>query len=661
MGETRSYDVRIKFPNADEAIPFMFGQQGGVKLGNFLREPSPKGRVDSILIQSLHHGAGRLVGTDPFTYRDANGDTPADVRQFGFISPGGALTAVGSTKSFVSHGPMVDSAGLPALSAATFIYSDNKAVFAVGSQMFTIDPESDTLAEVDLSGVSGWAASTMYFTGSSAFWHGKWILGVCDSSRVSVGSLTYPDLTFYTSGTGDSPSGDLGSPSAEYYVSWIASTATGLYWIANRGSGKPPRMFWTDRTDEDWGSFTQDTDPTLNFLYGPFFLEIPTLEVTGMGVAGTVAIFASADQMLWAFDSTEVFVPLSPINMQRLDSMYGRQLPYVLDWIMVPNKGGVDRFDPRSYQTVDITPGAHQGSWVGFTPSTDFLVEACNTTPSGAAVITRFGSANSGIHLLEVYNDGMFWHIGPDLGVNYGLGCIFNTSSGLRPRIYTISKTTVSATGKYIFHRYDISGPGAQTYPETFAATSSVRTTHMSGRPPDVSIQPTQIRGWAYATEENPIVISLELDGSATVIDTITTNGPYVLSLPEDTVPCRRIAYVAQFSVTDTDDPTYVSLPVSIDYIYVPPAGSLTPDLVTLKVEATSNAINRLTGLQFRSAPEDADQLISTQGLPIELTFQDREQPWKCIIQDATAEIIVQSDGLDEPIYLMTLALKRVQ
>lgn len=652
----KSFDVRILPPNSapGDEIPFMFGSQGGVKLGNFLKEPSPKGRVDSILIQSLHHGAGRLLGTDPFCYRDGNSDTPGDVRQFGFISAGGAYAALPDPIGIGDHGPLLDSEDRPAQGAACFIDAGNLAVFAVGCQMFTIDPEDDTPTEVDLSSVSGFDDSTMTFTGSVAFWHGQFILGLCDSNRVAVGSMTYPGLDFFDDGTGENPSGEL---TGEYKVSWIASTAQGLFWIQNRGSGDPPRMFWTDRTDQDWGDFSEDPDETVNFLFGPFFLEIPTLEVSGMGVAGTVPIFASADQMLWAFDSTEVFVPLSPLNMQRNDSMYGRSLPYVLDWMMVPSKNGVDRFDPRSYQTVDITPGAHQGAWVGFTNSDNFMIEACNTTPTGAAVVTRFGSANPAIQLLEVYNDGMFWHLGPEIEMDYSLGIIYNTAATLRPRLYLIGVTETD----YTFARYDMSGPGAQVSPETFAATSSVRTPHLSGRPPDVSVQPTQVRGWAHGSETNPINISLELDGSSVDVGQITEDGPYCLQLPEETIPCRRIAFVSQFVVGTDSDPPYVALPVSVDYIYVPPAGSLTPDLLTIDFESAANQIDKLTGHRFAGGTDESDELTGMQGQAIEITFAGRELPWRCIVQEATYKMANQEDGLAPMIYLISMALKRVK
>lgn len=624
----KSYDIRIGNDT------FNFGAKGGISIGNARREPSWKGRVNTVLVETLHHGAGRILATDPFVYRDTNGQTlGADASQFGFIMPGGDLSELTET----TPGDFDLSATIPSgLGAAVFLDADDLIVVAVGDKIFKIDPADDSVTLIhqlagDLAG--------LFFTGSVAFWGGQFILGICDSSYAAQGSFTYPDLSNITD--------------AVYFVSHIASTSQGLFWIANRADGSnPPQMYWTDRTDELWASFTAP-----DFLFGPFFLEIPTLEITGMGVAGLFPIFASADKQLWGFDPTEVFTPLTPLTRNPRDHGFGKNLPYVGNYLLAPHDNGILRFDPRNLTSLDLTPGNHQGSSPGYTPATSLAIDCACSTASGALALGHFGGSGFALLRLELYQDGMFWSIPyQGLAVDRGMGMGF-TRIASKSRVYVCG---ISGSA-FKFFRLDLNGPGAQRTAENIAASSAIRCVNYTATPPDINVLSTQIRGFAHASQANTIKVDMELDGELTEFGIIDADDRFVLSAPPGTIPARKFAPVFTFNVTDPSDPPWLAFPLSLDYIHMPATGGIGPDFVTLKFEAQSDYIDRLGGRQFRGGPADATAQVMSQGTYVEIERGDTPgEVWGIVVEDAGAEIVGREEGVQGDNWLVTVIGRRV-
>ena len=56
----KSYDISIRLPGTNANVPFLFGATGGIQIGNALKEPSNPTQTDTLKVESLHHGAGRL-------------------------------------------------------------------------------------------------------------------------------------------------------------------------------------------------------------------------------------------------------------------------------------------------------------------------------------------------------------------------------------------------------------------------------------------------------------------------------------------------------------------------------------------------------------------------------------------------------------------------
>ena len=673
----KSYDISIRLPGTNANVPFLFGATGGIQIGNALKEPSNPTQTDTLKVESLHHGAGRLLDTDPHMYRDTNGKMiGCDARQPGYILPGGALTLLSTIA-------MKDAANVATLQAyaAAFTEDDGDVVFAAGTQLIHIAVADDTVTEPNFIGVNlitnfdfetdttGWttggtntiAASTAQFKfgaksllctyqdndvlasyaivlpAAASYDSGLWLyiptnydgtdLRVRFNSFAGAGGTAELDLSMtvrdawvfqkfsadfipvggdltgtwelYENGTNatagrfvyiDDPAiyrgvgayftGSVfiwgrdawlgvreldGDTYAAYEYdsdkmvfdgsfkhSWAASTRNSLFWFKNL-SGVNPQFRWTDRTDQDFDDIDDTADT--GFVYGPFTLEIEKAQVTGAGSAGPYVIFATKGGTLWSFDSSEVFVPMTPFEDGGfIDQRFGGKLAFVGTWLMVPSLDGLKRFDPRNISMVDISPPVHQGSYASVGTNDSRQTQAVSTSPSGAIVFSPFLGTDPNALYLEMYSDGMFYHEAvSSLDVNRVWGAIVthavdgsgNFTSQLR--CYFIAMN--DAQDSWLVYRLDMPTAGWQPGPETLAATSGLRTTMLSPRSPDVSVQATQVRLNAQGSSENYFTLYLEMDdgeqiklGDLQSVSLQSSAVPYAFDIPSQVKPGRRLA-----------------------------------------------------------------------------------------------------------------------
>lgn len=636
----RTFDVRI-IDSLGHDTDYLFGPNGGLLLGNALKEPSNPQRVDSILIESFHHGAGRVLNTDPFMYRDTNGQAVgADVRQPGFILPGGALSLIATVP--------ITSAPIPKSYAGAFVNSAGNVVFNIGRQQITITVATDSVASVDA------LSANQFFTGSVVEWLDSLWLGVMNASRVTVGAFKHGvGLVTDTS----------------FMFSWAVSTKNSIFWIRNRGAGVPSEMRWSDKTDDDFDDI--DDTPSTGFVYGPFFLEIPRGQVTGMGTAGPFAVFCSRGGNIWGFDNTEVFIPLTPDSQAAFfDDMYGGPMAFVGTWLLIPYNDGLRRFDPRTITQADITPAAHQGSSPDYSPvATSRRVEAACQSPTGAVVFTRFGGVDPALLHLEMYEDGMFYHIGYQ-----GLD-VSRVAGGILTRVYDAAAAEFTSRLRLYFialadngtdlkvYRQDVPTLGWQPGPENMAAISGLRTLQYTARPADVMGQPSGLRGWASASEENYITLFLEVDGGEPQeIGRITKTGTFALPVSSDTLPGRKFALATNLTIGNTSGVTpYIAMPLSLDYLYVPQSAEGKPDFVTITIEATSDQIDKSMGRRFSHGRTETEYLVGLQGQIVEVYFGDRDEPWKVVVEEAISESLTEEGGTRQGSHTVKMACRRLE
>lgn len=644
MSSASSWDVWLA-TETQERLNFAYGPRGGLKLDNALREPSAPSRVDTILIQSLHHGAGRVLATDPEMYRDTNNEQfGADARQLAQIAPGGSLTLLATIA-------IQDTANIEILEnyGAAFTEDDGDVVFAVGRQKIHINVTNDAVTNTtELS-------AGQYFTGSIVEWNRDAWLGVESPAGVTIGAYNYDTDTLNTTNT--------------YMFSWAVSNRNAIYWIRNR-SGAPPEFRWSDRTDQDFGAFNT------NFIYpnatNAFILEIPKAKVTGMGVAGPYALYASKGGNIWGFDSREVFAPLTPqLPGGFIDNRFGGPMAYVGSWLLVPNLDGLSRFDPRNIGITDISPAVHQGATPGIGTASEKRIYATSPSPTGAVVAGNLIDSGINILGLEMYEDGMFYHpflknVNSDISrvwaimVTHAKNAAGQFTSSLR--VYFV--ITDAGWDNWLVYRLNMATAAWAPGPEVMAGTSGLRTGFYTTRPPDVFGSVTQVRGYAEASSLNPIELWLEVDTDTEqyYVGRISKNGSFVFKPPENLPSGRKFALAMKLTVAEqAGEVPKLMLPLSIDYRYVDQASDVDPDFFVMMVEASSNGVSKTTGRRFSHGRSEAEALHQLSGKKITIGFSDREDNWEAEVEKVSSELVIHEDGLTSTTYLVSMSCRRLK
>lgn len=640
VASARSYDITLKWQN-NNAVPFQFGPKGGLNLGKGLLEPSAPSRVDTIPIQSLHHGYGREIATDPMMARDSNGKNYyADMRQPGFIMPAGALTLIDQT----AIDQPTDAEAVHGY-AATQVLDNGDVVFGVMNQRFLIDAESEAVSNATVS-LSG------YFSGCSVIWNNDLWWGVQDVDGITTGAYNYDT--------------DTESNSNTYMFSWAGSTRNSIFWIRNR-SGAAPQLRWSDRTDQDFGNFNA------NFIYpnatNAYVLEIPKGLVTGAGITGQYFLYASKGGNIWGLDKNEVFTQLTPDPVSFVDNNFGGQMKYVGSWMLVPNIDGLGRFDPRNVSLTDISPAVHQGATPEIGTSEDKSAQAVAPTPTGSLVAANLIGPDINISQVEMYEDGMFWHpqiqaLTDDGSHIWGMICVrYKDGDRYTSQLKAFIIASDSTYTNWNLYKLEVATAAWSPRPKVMADVTGFRTGFYSGRPPDINGSVTQIRGYAHASVSNPVALYLEVDNSDTQypLGILTNTGPFVQAAPDNVIPGRKFAVAGTLTVGDQGDTVpYLTLPLSIDYRYVLPAGDGTPDFFTLKFEAASDQIQNITSRLFTHGRSITETLIELPGNIITVGFADTRTEWQSIVEDAQAELMTFEDGRTAPSYLVSLVCRRV-
>lgn len=644
MTAPSSFDIWIQPQGDSERLPFAYGPKGGLKLGNALREPSAPSRVDTILIQSLHHGAGRVIATDPEMARDTNNQQiGADARQLAQIAPGGALTLLATIA-------VQDTANIEIIEnyGAAFTEDDGDVVFMVGRQKIHISIDDDVVTN------STELSAGQYFTGSVVEWNRDAWLGVESPAGVTIGAFNYDTDTLNTTNT--------------YMHSWAVSNRNAIFWIRNR-SGAAPEMRWSDRTDQDFGAFNT------NFIFpnatNAYILEIPKAKVTGMGVAGIYALFASKGGNIWGFDSREVFSPLTPPNPGGfIDNRYGGSMSYVGSWMLVPNLDGLGRFDPARIGLSDISPSVHQGATPEIGLSENKRAYAVTPSPTGAVVAANLLGEDINVLGLEMYEDGMFYH--PFLlGVTESISRIWaimctrgvdadgKFTSALR--IYFVA-TQDDYTDWYVY-RLDVATAAWAPGPTTMATVSGIRTGFYTTRPPDVFGSITQVRGYAEASTENNIELWLEVDtdDEQYYLGRIVSSGSFLFTPPVNLPAGRKFALAANLNVANQSGVVpKLQLPLSLDYRYVDKATDDDPDFYTLIFECSSDGLSKLTGRRMTHGRSEAEVVHGLSGQKVVLGFADRQDPVDFEIENVVSSLLFNEDGRTSTTYLTTVTGRRL-
>jgi hypothetical protein len=642
VASPKSFDITIQIEDGP-SLPFLYGEKGGLELGNVLLEPSAPSRVDTIPIQTLHHGYGRVIATDPNMARDSNEERHfADTRQPGFIMPSGAVELLHSESIYDSE----EVAQINGYAAAAML-DNGDILFAAGKQLFLIDREDDSVTYILKDDLSG------YFSGCSFTWANELWLGLQNENFVTTGAYNYTADTENTDET--------------YMFSWGGSTRNSLFWIRNR-DGDYPQLRWTDRTDQQFGAIST------NFIYpnatNAFVLEVPKALVTGAGVAGQYFLYATKGGNIWGLDRNEVFIPLTPEQVGFNDLKFGGQMKYVGSWLLAPSVDGLGRFDPRNVSLTDISPAVHQGATPGIGLMLDKSAHSVAPTPTGALVAANIIGDKINLSHLEMYEDGMFYHpallqIDDSIGRVWGLitsRYFENGQFNARLKAFMIAST--DDYSEWRIYKIDLATAAYSPPPKTLAPVTGFRTGFYSGRPPDINGSVTQIRGYAHASEENYIELSLEVDDDLEQyhLGLITKTGPFVLGVPSNVLPGRKFAIAGKMYVNNPDDVTpYLTLPISIDYRYVIQREQNTQsDFFTLKFMAESDQINRRTGRFFTHGRNLAEGIVDAAGHIVTIGFADSNRKWTAIIEDARADLMYREDGRTSTSYIVTLACRRI-
>lgn len=600
----RSYDVLINNE------PYLYGPRGGVRLGDALKEPGATGQVGSIVITSLHHGAGQKVARDSMKYDTGT----ADATVMGMLLPAGAQATTGSVTASDSN-PRRDGA---------FQWGDD-VYFTMGDKVLKVDTNDNLTVAYTLP-----SSPAQQFTGSVTYWRNKVLLGVETSTLYTLAVVEFDGANFNY------------NDALHLRHSFAVSTRSALFWVTN--SGSVPSLRWTDKTDVDFLSLTT------NDVYGPFYLESGGW-CTGMARAGPFAVTFKKDGSIQGFDPSEVYSPLTPERGYIRDDTFGSGSQQMLSFLLVPTNNEVLRFDPRTLELGDITPAKWQQSSPPVIPGTPGMPVVVSSG-SEAYVFHDFADQGRSLLRLVAYPDGMYYHT-VKTGMSYKVKAMHirhDTNTGKR-HLYLLEHTGASAR----VTRIEIPYQGWLGSINVSAA--SLTTSLYFGEPPGITKVPIQVRGWASASASYPIGVDIAVDSGTWVsLGNVTSEGPFALAVPQ-TLLGRGIKLRFTINASGTNV-SRLEFPVSIDYVYI----SSVTDMVTITVTVTSDTITRLGGRWSRNyARKQVDDLRALRGQATTIEFADSTQPaWNVFVQEVRVAQAIPGEGDPTPGYQVDIACRRL-
>lgn len=679
---TRSFDVKL------DGEPYNFGPRGGLQLGRALTSPAPALQVGTIEIPSFHHGPGQVWGRDPAQFLRAS---RVDTSREGFLLPAG------------------DTARRLDASTGDFDGLHGAAFCQINSRVFLVTP--NRIYEMDHGG-NAWnsvytPAANNRLTGSSTRWRGQIVFGIEKAPAAALGgdgSDRYAESSpaVYTIAT-NAFSNALGVP--QYAASHIVSAKGSIWWIQNRGMFAAPRLYWSDDSETNFGSFAADR------IYGPFDIEMGGY-CTWLHMAGPHILIFKRDGAIIGVDESKLWTTYTAERGPIGDDLFGHGTQQYLNVLIVRSEQGGLAFNPSNLGLDSVEPSQVQ----------PYMAKADDTLMGTASAFTvrnselfAFGRSPSGI---VMYVGGKYGDAGFRYSSDYGIyavpslapqasagvfrlrkaggGSALRSLSGsyvLRqmaagtvfdeiPMAATVYRHTdpehyhifvahkVDVNNKCRVYQIDLADPAWRAGPATVVA-GNLYSSRLLGVGKGVSQLPLQIRAYVSfsATPEGavtetpasvPFKISLAVEENQfSFVGSADRSGMFVMPMPPGLsgIPGR---FFRMYLDTPANANFRVELPLFLDVLFSHESvGSA--DHVTLNVTVGDIADN-LGNTVLRDSPRNAiERLIALESTKADLEFH-WGSTWSVFIEKVEARQASAEHGeqVDPGQYVVTLELRRL-
>lgn len=662
----KSYDILI------DSEPYLFGNKGGIALGSSLMEPGSPREVATIVIPSAHHGYGQMVNRDP---EKAETLDALEVGE-GFIMPAGnehASSPNTITDAFWT-GAITGSQYTPDTNfharpvGSLFVPDTGKFFIIFPRKIIEFDPNSYGAVTRLTAPVSG--GDFFAYTGAVARWRNQYVFGI-ESTGVAI-----------------APPGDDSQRQGEFWASYttytdvfanqtadaidmshVVTTANKAVRIDNIGRNFPPALYVADDPTSDFGSLT---------WIGP--IHIPGGGYcTGMYLLGPHVVLAKSTGQLMGMDTGEVFSPLVNTEHSRYDDFFGANARHWLNYFIIPSSVNILRLDPSTLQLVPFDPPSVQGH--NMISAMDSPARQFCVATRGTEELYVFGNDSSTTAATTLFL--VKGRLYPDGKFAYTSQRQLTTTFPSHARHITVVRGHPSVNGRdvIVMVSQDVSSPAnahihvVYEYPYSlnYSVMSAYATNPMyvssrvsaDGVAAGLTIKPLQVRLWrdtdempAGGTNRWTVMISIE-DGTFVSIGTIAPGtGQVTFPIPSTTPDLGRYFQIKIVgSVLDGTVHQHIAFPIAIDYAFVPN----TKDAIVIKVEATSEQINKLGGEWTRDSGRSiTDRLIDLRGLVKTVEFTDGSQ-WSVLIEDVGAAMVANEEPrTNSPTWLVTLDCRRL-
>jgi hypothetical protein len=680
---TRSFDVKL------DGEPYNFGARGGLKLGRSITSPSPALQVGTIEIPSFHHGPGQVWGRNPQQFLRAS---RVDTSREGLLLPAGdtAKRLDGSTADFDDlHGA---------------------AFCQVNSRVFLITP--NRIYEMDHGGNAWNSVHTPpagdRLTGSWARWRGQIIFGVEKAPAAALGgdgSDRYAESSpvVYNIAT-NAFFGGLAVP--QYAASHVVSAKGSIWWIQNRGLFAAPRLYWSDDSETNFGSFGAGR------LYGPFDIEMGGY-CTWLYMAGPHILIFKRNGSIVGVDESKLWTSYTTERGPVGDDLFGHGTTQYLNTLVFKSEQGALAFNPGNLGLDSIEPSRVQPYMALADLSLMGLTTAFTTRSSE---LFAFGRSPNGC---VMYVGSRYGEVGFRFASDYGIYAVPSAAAQLSTGVFRLRKAAggsqlrpttggtrtlrqlaagevfdetpiaatvyrhtgpehyhifvahkVDTTNKCRVYQIDLADPAWRTGPATVVA-GNLYSSRLLGVGKGVSQLPLQIRGYASfsAAPEGaitepaaaaPFRVDLAVEENQfSTIGTAVNSGMYVLPMPPGVS-----GQPGRFFRLRLDTPANLNfrleLPIYLDVLFAHESVG-TADHVTLIVTVGDIADN-LGNTVLRDSPHNAvEHLVALEntGIPLEFHWGST---WQVFVEkvEAIQASMEHSEQVEPGQYIVTLECRRL-
>lgn len=639
MSGVKSYDILIN------DLPYMFGNKGGIDLGDSLVDPAPPTQLGSAIVENVSNGIGPKLARGN-GYYDLHRLIPTVEGQLIFppkAQVGNAFALTGS----LDYTPGLFHHSTPAgqyIALGTRIYRLNLVDFV--GLTYTLVASSDCTA-APISNANA------RYTGGAFVWRNRIYFGIENGLNGGVLGYSYVDFVV------DDDLAVVVNDAAKGF-SYGAADRGRLFIAQNQAHPLGIKLKWSPdmATNFDDAGFDLFGD-TGTFVYG---IETRP-RVTWALMMGSAVLFFRADGSVLASDEAGFIGVTSPRSQSSgaLDNTQGFGAVHYLDGAAFPVfAGGPHHINPVTLTTRSLSPGNLQ--------DVPIEVEDPDIGPMYAVGEHLFMAGDTYLYdLLWTHQTPIahkLFNMVTLAGAGYVVGAMtqqggilaitmYNSSSGHFKQIHmevlpSLRVSTEAYSGAALNGWIE---PGILVGPERAASMTKL---WLQVRSPYF----TRVGAGNTVSFTNELV-----DQTKTVdIATVTGVGPFAAAIsgtPQTNRLGRTLSFRLNLNPTEyTGFNERLYLPLACDFLWAPDAD----DRITIRVELTSEQPSRSGSVLIRTGARAAADVLNAMLNTVQtVKFPDSSAAWVVFVEQTEVKQLDSAEsGTGAPSYLATLVCRRL-